>query len=65
MWSKSLTCFLSNDKLAEDALKFYKGYKDNRDHQEDYAIHKEFERLKAVMSERKKDEKLKLADFCK
>lgn len=49
---------------AEKALKFYKGYK-GKEEVEDYAIFKEIERLKLIASERKTEEKINAADFCR
>lgn len=51
---------------AEYALKHYKGYISNNNNQsEDYAIHKEFKRLKAITTERKNMDPFSAADFCK
>lgn len=51
---------------AEYALKHYKGYINNNNNQsEDYAIHKEFKRLKAITTERKHMDPFSAADFCK
>lgn len=49
---------------AEQALKFYKGYKGGSE-QEDDAILKELERLKSIANERKTEEKIRASDFCK
>lgn len=49
---------------AEKALKYYKGYK-GQSQKEDDAFFKEFERLKAVITEQKQDEKFVAAEFCK
>lgn len=48
---------------AEKSLKFYKGY-EGKSSEEDMAIIKEFEKLKAIMTEQKQAPKLRLADFC-
>lgn len=47
---------------AEKALKFYKGYKGDSE-QEKIALEKEFERLKLLAEERKKDDKIRFNDF--
>ena len=48
---------------AEDALKYYKGYKDNNpDDENEFCM--EFKRLKAIVNEQKQEEKLCIADFC-
>ncbi|XP_055304279.1 uncharacterized protein LOC129569467 [Sitodiplosis mosellana] len=47
---------------AEDALKYYKGYK-GKSKQEDDELYKEFERLKSIANERKTEEKLQASDF--
>lgn len=49
---------------AENALKFYKGYK-GKSKQEVDAIFKEFERQKSIASERKMEERIRPSDFCK
>lgn len=49
---------------AEKALKYYKGYKGDSE-KEDDAIFKEFERLKAIVTEQKQEEKFVAAEFCK
>lgn len=49
---------------AEEALKFYKGYK-GKDEGEDDAISREIERLKLIASERKTQEKINATDFCR
>lgn len=51
---------------AEDALKYYKGYKASNNNQpEDYAIHREFKRLKSITAERKHVDAFSVADLCK
>lgn len=51
---------------AENALKWYKGYKrDANDHQADAAFDKEFERLKSIANEPKAKETTTIRDFCK
>lgn len=47
---------------AEDALKFYKGYR-GKTEMENIAICIEFERLKALAKERREDEKLHFKDL--
>lgn len=59
----NLFSFLFYAKKAEKALKYYKGYKGGSS-EEDMAILKEFEKLKAIVSEQKQEPKLRLADFC-
>lgn len=62
-WGLFLIFFLQE---AEDALKFYKGYKGSNNNQpEDYAIHKEFKRLKAITANRKHADTFSAADLCK
>lgn len=51
-------------KKAEDALKFYKGF-DRNNANDCIAISDEFERLKAIISDRKPDEKVHVKDLCK
>lgn len=49
---------------AEEALKFYKGYK-GKDPMEDDAIAAELNRLRTVENEQKTSETLQISDFCK
>lgn len=49
---------------AENALKFYKGYKGNTKEEVD-ALFEEFERLKAITNQQKIEEKIQISDFCK
>lgn len=52
-------------KKAEDALKYYKGYKGSND-VEELAFQKELEKLKAIVNGQKQEEiKLRLSDFCR
>lgn len=55
--------FLFYSKKAEKALKYYKGYKGSNN-EEDMAIIKEFEKLKAIVNEQKQGTKLRFSDFC-
>lgn len=51
---------------AENALRHYKGYTGTNNNQpEDYAIHKEFKRLKSITNERKHMDSFSTADLCK
>lgn len=49
---------------AVSALKFYKGYRGNNE-QEDCAIAREFEKLKLIAKEQKREEKVRASDYCK
>lgn len=49
---------------AEKALKYYKGYR-GESQKEDDAFYKEFERLKALITEQKQEEKFVAPEFCK
>lgn len=51
-----------NEKKAKKALKFYKGYKGDSE-QEKVALEKEFERLKLLAEELKKNDKIRFSDF--
>lgn len=51
-------------QAAEDALKYYLGFEGKCD-REYNALYKEFERLKSIACERKAEERLCAADFCK
>lgn len=54
---------LLNFQRAEDSLRFYKGCrKENID--DAVAVHNEFQRLKAIATEQKTDEKITLKDIC-
>lgn len=48
---------------AENAQKFYKGYK-GKTQEENYAFYNEFDRLKSISMERKIDEKFQFSDIC-
>lgn len=61
----SLFSFFSRKllKKAENALKYYKGYKSrNQDDENEFRM--EFERLKSIVNVQKEDQKLCFADFC-
>lgn len=58
-----LLFFFQFVKEAEDALKYYKGYKGSSN-EEQMAMVKEFEKLKAIVEEEKHKPKLRLSDFC-
>ncbi|XP_031631805.1 facilitated trehalose transporter Tret1-like isoform X2 [Contarinia nasturtii] len=47
-------------KRAENALRFYKGYKGKNEQE----MYKELERLKVIANEQKSDEKMKMSDIC-
>lgn len=53
-----------DDKRAERALKYYKGYKRSCK-EEDVAFYKEFESLKSVSNTQKDNKKFRIEDFCK
>lgn len=55
---------LKCNQKAEASLKYYKGYK-GESQKEDDAIYKEFERLKAIVTEQKQEEKFVASEFCK
>lgn len=54
---------LTNGQKAEDALKFYKGYK-GKHQQEDVAISMEIETLKQIINKPENVEKFRIADLC-